>query len=372
MLSAKVRETAIAVKMPNAFRKDSQGICFLGKINYNDFIKRHLGIKKACMFFFTTYHGPPLRPRPLRCPMVWNQKPLCSPSLRPVSSWITGPFFIPNTEKQYGKTLHLAEMHFISGNPWADGCDRVNITSLGGLCFQVWWQSTVLPTLRWQPEYDKVRLLVREGNRSGAVCRYLRCGISSMLRKRHNYRTKYNIMSDNQRIRLKVLGISYSQIQSGAYALSFVVYIGDLVRSAMPIASDVRESSTIVRSPSVKVSSDENMPSSNLYMNTSFSFTPNAWAKLTTWADGCDRVNITFKNRHMPEFLPATLSHVSDDEYVIEFGLRHVAYGKYEMWKLFVTYASQKVSLVFYRVNSCSKIYAVAYCISSGIMTGSI
>ncbi len=47
MPKAKVRETAIAVKMPNAFRKDSQGICFLGKINYNDFIKRHLGIKKG-------------------------------------------------------------------------------------------------------------------------------------------------------------------------------------------------------------------------------------------------------------------------------------------------------------------------------------
>lgn len=40
---SRVRELAIECRMPNAYRKDSQGICFLGKINYNDFIRRHLG-----------------------------------------------------------------------------------------------------------------------------------------------------------------------------------------------------------------------------------------------------------------------------------------------------------------------------------------
>lgn len=44
---SKVREIATATHMPNALRKDSQGICFLGKINYNDFIRRHLGEKKG-------------------------------------------------------------------------------------------------------------------------------------------------------------------------------------------------------------------------------------------------------------------------------------------------------------------------------------
>nr|NQU92246.1 tRNA 2-thiouridine(34) synthase MnmA [Bacteroidota bacterium] len=32
-------------KLPSAQRKDSQGICFLGKINYNDFIRRYVGEK---------------------------------------------------------------------------------------------------------------------------------------------------------------------------------------------------------------------------------------------------------------------------------------------------------------------------------------
>ncbi len=42
-----VRTIAEQEKMPSAFRKDSQGICFLGKINYNDFIKRYLGEKEG-------------------------------------------------------------------------------------------------------------------------------------------------------------------------------------------------------------------------------------------------------------------------------------------------------------------------------------
>ena len=40
---AEVRRIALEQKLPNALRRDSQGICFLGKINYNDFIRRHLG-----------------------------------------------------------------------------------------------------------------------------------------------------------------------------------------------------------------------------------------------------------------------------------------------------------------------------------------
>ena len=32
------------------------------------------------------------------------------------------------TEKQYGNSLHLDEMHFISGNPWNNFCKSVDIT----------------------------------------------------------------------------------------------------------------------------------------------------------------------------------------------------------------------------------------------------
>ena len=42
---SEVRQIAADAKLPSAERKDSQGICFLGKINYNDFIRRYLGEK---------------------------------------------------------------------------------------------------------------------------------------------------------------------------------------------------------------------------------------------------------------------------------------------------------------------------------------
>ena len=38
-----VREIAEREHLVNAHRKDSQGICFLGKINYNDYLRRYLG-----------------------------------------------------------------------------------------------------------------------------------------------------------------------------------------------------------------------------------------------------------------------------------------------------------------------------------------
>lgn len=47
LMKSEVRAIAHAAHLPSADRKDSQGICFLGKINYNDFIKRYLGEKEG-------------------------------------------------------------------------------------------------------------------------------------------------------------------------------------------------------------------------------------------------------------------------------------------------------------------------------------
>lgn len=43
LLKKEVRQIAVSEKLPSAYRKDSQGICFLGKINYSDFVKRYVG-----------------------------------------------------------------------------------------------------------------------------------------------------------------------------------------------------------------------------------------------------------------------------------------------------------------------------------------
>lgn len=44
---ARVRELAAAYGLPNRERPDSQGICFLGKIPFADFVRHHLGERKG-------------------------------------------------------------------------------------------------------------------------------------------------------------------------------------------------------------------------------------------------------------------------------------------------------------------------------------
>ncbi|MHB9141878.1 MAG: tRNA 2-thiouridine(34) synthase MnmA, partial [Paludibacter sp.] len=43
LMKSEVRTIAERAGLPSAKRQDSQGICFLGKVNYNDFIRRYLG-----------------------------------------------------------------------------------------------------------------------------------------------------------------------------------------------------------------------------------------------------------------------------------------------------------------------------------------
>lgn len=123
MPKAAVRERAILAGMPNAYRKDSQGICFLGKINYNDFIRRHLGERPGAIVELET--GCKLgEHRGFWFHTIGQRKGL---------GLSGGPWYVVKknvhdnvvyvsngyeTEKQYGRTLHLDEMHFISGNPW--------------------------------------------------------------------------------------------------------------------------------------------------------------------------------------------------------------------------------------------------------------
>lgn len=133
MPKKEVRETAIAAKLPNAYRKDSQGICFLGKINYNDFIKRHLGEKPGAIVEIET--GKKLgEHRGYWFHTIGQRKGL---------GLSGGPWYVVkknihdnviyvsngyDCEKQYGLTVHLDEMHFISGNPWPHQEGKVEIT----------------------------------------------------------------------------------------------------------------------------------------------------------------------------------------------------------------------------------------------------
>jgi tRNA (5-methylaminomethyl-2-thiouridylate)-methyltransferase len=54
MTKQDVRKYAETKLLPSAFRKDSQGICFLGKIKFRDFIKHHLGEKEGIIYEYET------------------------------------------------------------------------------------------------------------------------------------------------------------------------------------------------------------------------------------------------------------------------------------------------------------------------------
>ena len=54
MSKPEVREAARSLHLPNRARKDSQGICFLGQLNYDDFIRDHLGESHGPVVEFET------------------------------------------------------------------------------------------------------------------------------------------------------------------------------------------------------------------------------------------------------------------------------------------------------------------------------
>lgn len=122
MSKEEVRETAQRVGLPNASRKDSQGICFLGKIDYRDFIKRKLGEKEGPIVNIAT--GEILgKHKGYWFHTIGQRKGLGLGG---------GPWFVvsKDTEKniiyvshgydtplQYGRIINLEHIHWISESP---------------------------------------------------------------------------------------------------------------------------------------------------------------------------------------------------------------------------------------------------------------
>ncbi len=130
---ARVREIAIQTAMPNAYRKDSQGICFLGKINYNDFIRRHLGERPGAIVDIDT--GRKLGThRGYWFHTIGQRKGLGlsgGPWYVVKKNVSDNVIYVSNgydTERQYGRVLHLEEMHFITADPWGNDCSRRKVS----------------------------------------------------------------------------------------------------------------------------------------------------------------------------------------------------------------------------------------------------
>ena len=129
LMKSEVRQLAHDAHLPSADRKDSQGICFLGKINYNDFLRRYLGEKEGKIVeletgkILGTHKGYWVH-------TIGQRKGLFLSG---------GPWFVVKKdidenilyvsqgytpEAQYGKEINLLGFHYLSADIWntpADG-----------------------------------------------------------------------------------------------------------------------------------------------------------------------------------------------------------------------------------------------------------
>jgi len=133
LMKNEVREIALKAELPSAKRQDSQGICFLGKVNYNDFIRRYLGEKEGPVVEFETgkilgthkgywFHT------------VGQRKGL---------GLSGGPWYVIkkdveaniiyaskgfDVETQYGHEFSMRDFHFIANNPREVSTKEIDIT----------------------------------------------------------------------------------------------------------------------------------------------------------------------------------------------------------------------------------------------------
>jgi tRNA-specific 2-thiouridylase len=133
LLKKQVRAIAAEEGLPSAQRKDSQGICFLGKINYNDFIRRYLGERQGKIVELETGT------------VIGQHKGYWFHTIgqRKGIGLSGGPWFVVkkdsreniiyvsngyDPETQYGKTIHLQGFSFITEDPWGTFTDEKAIT----------------------------------------------------------------------------------------------------------------------------------------------------------------------------------------------------------------------------------------------------
>jgi tRNA-specific 2-thiouridylase len=125
LLKSEVREIAARQQLPSAQRKDSQGICFLGKINYNDFIKRYLGERPGKIVELETgkvvgtHKGYWFHTIGQRKGLRLSGGPwfVIKKDIRRNIIYVSNGY---DPEPQYGKVVDLAGFSFITKDIWSD------------------------------------------------------------------------------------------------------------------------------------------------------------------------------------------------------------------------------------------------------------
>ena len=156
---SEVRKIAEEASLPNAMRKDSQGICFLGKIDYRDFIKRKLGVLEGEVIEIETgkkigtHQG------------YW----LYTIGQRKGLGLGGGPWFVIkkdiknniifvskgyDTPLQYKKVVPLEEIHWITADPERESIPGlIEIKDGEETCYEISFK------IRHTPEFTRGRLM---------------------------------------------------------------------------------------------------------------------------------------------------------------------------------------------------------------------
>jgi tRNA-specific 2-thiouridylase len=133
LMKSEVRQIADRQNLPSAKRKDSQGICFLGKIKYNDFIERYLGRKEGDIIEYETgkkigkHSGYWFHTIGQRKGLGMNGGPwfVIQKDIENNIIYVSNGY---DPETQYGKTINLRGFNFITEDIWGTFEDEKEIT----------------------------------------------------------------------------------------------------------------------------------------------------------------------------------------------------------------------------------------------------
>lgn len=133
LMKQEVREIAQKAGLPSAKRKDSQGICFLGKINYNDFVRRFMGEKEGAIIELETgkklgtHHGYWFHTIGQRKGLGLSGGPwfVIKKDIQENVIYVSHGYGV---ETQYGNEFRMNDFHFITDNPWNPAEKEIEIT----------------------------------------------------------------------------------------------------------------------------------------------------------------------------------------------------------------------------------------------------
>jgi tRNA-specific 2-thiouridylase len=131
-MKEEVRRIAEAAKLPSAHRKDSQGICFLGKIDYNQFIEKYLGRREGPIVELETgrilghHQGFWFHTIGQRKGLGLSGGPwfVCRKDIDENIIYVSKGY---NPEAQLVRDFKMHGFHFITEQPWSDESVRAGV-----------------------------------------------------------------------------------------------------------------------------------------------------------------------------------------------------------------------------------------------------